>query len=93
MPEPNWKIKRIKLSKHDYSEQREDIFCGQDGYCAGCGHIKPLTRQHITKRSQLGGDERSNASGLCAECHRRADEYADRIKGRYGRNLGKSDKE
>jgi 5-methylcytosine-specific restriction endonuclease McrA len=79
MPNPNWKVKRIKLSKPDYNSQRQDIFDSQDGYCIGCGHIKPLTRDHRKKRSQLGGDERLNAQGLCFDCHRRKDEYTDRI--------------
>jgi 5-methylcytosine-specific restriction endonuclease McrA len=79
MPEPNWKVKRVKLSKRDYTAQREDIFDSQDGHCLDCGRIMPLTRDHKRKRSQLGGDERPNAQGLCADCHRRKDEYTDRI--------------
>lgn len=82
MPDPMWKQKRVKLSKKEYIDQREDIFDAQNYICAGCGQRRPLTRQHIRKRSQLGGDERDNAIGLCAECHRRADEYEDRVKGK-----------
>jgi 5-methylcytosine-specific restriction endonuclease McrA len=69
MPKPNWKEKRIRLPKNDYFEQREDIFDGQDGHCAGCGRIKPLDSHHIKYRSNLGGDERINLIGLCRECH------------------------
>lgn len=82
MPDPIWKQKRAKLQKDKYLAQREDIFDAQNYICAGCGRRRPLTRQHVKKRSQLGGDERENALGLCAECHRKADEYEDKIKGK-----------
>jgi 5-methylcytosine-specific restriction endonuclease McrA len=73
MPEPNWKKKRVKLSRLEYAKQREEIFERQDFICAGCGRRRPLTRDHKIKRSQLGGDERSNAQGLCFECHDKKD--------------------
>lgn len=79
MAEPRWKKRKIKLSKIDYARQREQIFESQDYICLGCGRRRPLTRDHRVKRSQGGGDERSNAQGLCAECHCRKDEYTDRI--------------
>lgn len=82
MPDPLWKQKRVRLPKDEYFKQREDIFDAQNYICAGCGRRRPLTRQHKKKRSQLGGDERDNAVGLCAECHRKEDEYEAQTKGK-----------
>ncbi len=72
-PAPNFKKKRVKLSREDYDHQREQIFERQDFICKGCGRRRPLTRDHIRKRSQLGGDELSNAQGLCFDCHDKKD--------------------
>jgi 5-methylcytosine-specific restriction endonuclease McrA len=79
------KPKRIRLNREDYREQREALFERQGYRCAICGRIRPLTRDHIVKRSQLGGDEWANAQGLCVECHRDKDEY------RGGRHGNRSD--
>ena len=78
MPDPLWKKKRLKLSRAEYDKQREQIFEHQDYLCASCGRRRPLTLDHKIKRSQLGGDERTNLSALCVDCHRNKDEYKDR---------------
>jgi 5-methylcytosine-specific restriction endonuclease McrA len=73
---------RVKLSEQEYKKQSLEIFERQGWRCAKCGRLKPLTRDHIRKRSQLGGDEESNAQGLCADCHEQKDNVA-KSKSRY----------
>ena len=43
--------------------------------CEYCGGIHWLERHHIVKRSQMGGDERSNIIVLCKNCHIKVHRY------------------
>jgi 5-methylcytosine-specific restriction endonuclease McrA len=67
------KSRRMRLSAEDYIKQRKALCERSDWRCEHCGRILPLQRDHIKKRSQLGGDEWENAQMLCARCHDRKD--------------------
>lgn len=77
---PNWKVKRIKLPKDEYESIRLEVYESQGWRCAHCAEMKPLTLDHIIKRSQGGGDERSNLRGLCLECHDYMDNQGGKSK-------------
>lgn len=69
LPKPT----RVRLSPQDYKRQRQ-LLAERSGWrCAKCGKITGLDRDHIKKRSQLGGDGSDNAQMLCRKCHDRKD--------------------
>ena len=76
------KPQRLRLTPKEYAEQRKLLGEMFDWRCAKCGKILPLQRNHIRKRSQLGGDEIENAQLLCIGCHDQKDNVA-RSKSKY----------
>jgi 5-methylcytosine-specific restriction endonuclease McrA len=58
---------RCDLSAADWA----DIQRRQDGRCAICGEVKPLTRDHIIPLTKGGEHTASNIQGLCAVCNAR----------------------
>jgi len=69
------KLKRIKLDREGWENLKKMVF-DRDGWrCRLCPSTINLTADHIIKRSQSGDDALSNLWTLCANCHRRKDEY------------------
>lgn len=78
------KKRRLRLTRQEYLEQRQRVFENAGWRCERCGKIAPLQRDHIRKRSRLGGDETENAQALCPRCHEEKDNVA-KSKSRYWR--------
>lgn len=74
------KIPKVILSKQEYYWQALEIFESQEWRCDKCGRIKPLQLHHKTKRSHGRDDSKENLCGLCSDCHRKADEYYDKVR-------------
>ena len=79
------KPRRARLNVVDYLRQRRELCERADWRCANCGRMLPLQRDHIKKRSQLGGDEWDNAQMLCSRCHNQKDNVA-KSKSEYYRD-------
>ena len=53
------------------TEEWEEVKIRQEGRCAGCGRVTPLTKDHIVPLSKSGTNDISNIQGLCLSCNGR----------------------
>jgi len=69
-----WIKERASLIKEAVAEGRIVIIEGEvQGICEDCGLWKPLTPDHIIKRSQGGSHDKSNIDWVCFPCHDKRD--------------------
>lgn len=69
-----WVKARAKLIKEAVAEGRIEIIDGMiQGICEDCRRWKPLTPDHIIKRSQGGGHDKKNIAWVCIRCHDKRD--------------------
>lgn len=75
--EPNFKVRRIKLSPAEYKELCERVFTRDGWRCVMCGSANNLHAHHVKFRSQQGGDCLENLATLDWICHERAHRSKD----------------